>query len=252
MLLQLFDTERALWQEWWYPHRSVKPPVKPVHDPLPHMRKQPLHQVQGLFADNETILLRKYAGRALLALLAQWPEEMRLSLENVSNHSLPAFLHFIGVEYFGGVSDLSIEPPAPTEFTRSMVASLFLSASTLQLKSHAGKKGLAAFMVPPAAQQPRVTAVLKVVSSELALRLQEKSELESKPGDCLASQLLDQCMEANFWLPSGAEIKSAQPDVPDFGFATWLITHGTTTTSHAIVITLLMFPLQCSTTPLAQ
>lgn len=127
VLVELYDQEKSLSQEWWYQQRFLKRPVKTVHDPWPHVRKQGLSQLQGLLADNETALLRKYAGQALLSLLAHWPQKMRLSLESIGDHSLLTFLKYVGVEYFctGGVTT-SLDPPAVQD---NSIGIIFLSSA---------------------------------------------------------------------------------------------------------------------------
>ncbi len=199
-----------MWQEWWYPQRFLRRPVKNVHDPWPHTRKQMLILTQVHFVDTETALLRKYAGQALLSLLAHWPETMRFSFESVGDHSLLAFLKYVAAEYLTGATPSDAINP-PDEDQGALPG------------TH--KSRLAAFAALPTSQKPGRNAVLKVVSTEIATRLKleaDSSSSSSPSGGGLAHVLLDHCIAAGFWLA-----KPAQPGTPDFNFASWLIALGT-------------------------
>jgi hypothetical protein len=99
--------------------------VKSVHDPWPQIRKHKLTQIQAHFVDNETALLRKYAGQALLSLLAHWPETMRFSFESVGDHSLLAFLKYVAAEYLTGAT-----PSDSTQLGLSQGATILAGASS--------------------------------------------------------------------------------------------------------------------------
>lgn len=202
-LLELYDPERGVWQEWWYPQRFLRRPVKNVHDPWPHTRKQMLILTQVHFVDTETALLRKYAGQALLSLLAHWPETMRFSFESVGDHSLLAFLKYVAAEYLTGATPS--DPINPPDEDQGALPG-----------TH--KSRLAAFAALPTSQKPGRNAVLKVVSTEIATRLKLEADSSSPSGGGLAHVLLDHCIAAGFWLA-----KPAQPGTPDFNFASWLI-----------------------------
>jgi hypothetical protein len=204
-----------VWQEWWYPQRFLRRPVKNVHDPWPHTRKQMLILTQVHFVDTETALLRKYAGQALLSLLAHWPETMRFSFESVGDHSLLAFLKYVAAEYLTGATPSDAINP-PDEDQGALPG------------TH--KSRLAAFAALPTSQKPGRNAVLKVVSTEIATRLKLEADSSSSSSSSssspsaggLAHVLLDHCIAAGFWLA-----KPAQPGTPDFNFASWLIALGT-------------------------
>jgi len=96
-----------VWQAWWYPRRVLKRPVKAVHDPWGHHgRNQKLAQTQSLFVDNQTALLGKHSGQALLSLLAHWPQSIPFSLDSVvdQHHSLLGFLRYVASQYLTGLA----------------------------------------------------------------------------------------------------------------------------------------------------
>ncbi len=173
-----------------------------------------------------------YSGKAVLSLLAHWPDAVHFSLEDVGGaSSLFQFLKLFASEYLTGADEF---------FSTTLIRQQTVSDNANEEKTMDGDTDHS-FAISGEGSDPTNAhlAAIEIVSSKIVEALKEEVEKnkqvsvkqEKRDGkqqhaqhDMLAGVLLQYCIENSFWLSS---TQHPQHNMPDFNLACWIISLGT-------------------------
>ncbi|KAL6048683.1 Ovarian tumor-like cysteine protease [Balamuthia mandrillaris] len=202
ILLYIYDEELGVGQQWWYPWRLLKKPVKLVHDGhFSLLRVKSFAEVQHRSLTWENNLSRSYATKAVFTLLSHWPKDAEFSLlDQLKDKEAKD----------GGIDSVKL-----FRFLRFIAAEFLTDQSRKSLTSNNSR------------------VVLRTVSAKLQEVIRRETELVASSEDkevqdknSLSVMLIEYCLSNKFWLAPSLGFgspASQQLQQPDLNMARWLL-----------------------------